>query len=72
VTRSADGADKIIIKRDDDGHYVYFSVHREDDSGSIIDFIQQRRRLNFGRREKRIAGLVRDIGPFPARLPCPS
>ena len=40
VMRSADGADRIIIKRDDDGHYVHFSEHRENDSGSVIDFIQ--------------------------------
>ena len=54
VMRSADGSDKIIIKRDDDGHYVYFSVHRDDDSGSIIDFIQQRRRLNLGAVRKEL------------------
>jgi hypothetical protein len=54
VMRSADGSDKIIIKRDDDGHYVYFSVHREDDSGSIIHFIQHRRRLNLGAVRKEL------------------
>ena len=35
--------DKIIIKRDHDGHYVYFSVRDESDNGSIIDFVQKRR-----------------------------
>lgn len=34
--------DKIVIKRGTDGHYVYFSVRRDDDNGSIIDFVQHR------------------------------
>ena len=40
--RHANG-DKIIIKRDSDQHYVYFSVRDESDNGSIIDFVQKRR-----------------------------
>src|ERR1700722_16602285 len=47
VMRAPDG-DKIIIKRDADGHFVFFPVHRDDDSGSIIDIIQNRRRLSLG------------------------
>jgi hypothetical protein len=39
VMRRPDGSDKIIIKRDGDGHYVFFSVHHEA-SGSIVDFVQ--------------------------------
>lgn len=35
---------KIIIKRDADGHIVCFSVRDDNDSGSIIDFVQKRRR----------------------------
>jgi hypothetical protein len=70
VMRSVDGADKIIIKRDDDGHYVYFSVHREDDSGSIIDFIQQRRRLNLGAVRKELRAWsgtsIPSLPAFPA------
>jgi hypothetical protein len=42
VMRDARG-DKIIVKRDADGHYVYFSIRRDDDNGSIIDFVQYRR-----------------------------
>lgn len=47
--------DKIIIARAPDGHYVYFSVRDAGDNGTIIDFIQHRRRLNLGqvRRELR-------------------
>ena len=42
VMRHPNG-DKLIIKRDADGHYVYFSVRDESDNGSIIDFVQRRR-----------------------------
>lgn len=31
--------DKIIVKRDADGHYVYFGV-RDEKGGTIIDFIK--------------------------------
>ena len=30
--------DKIVIKRDADGHWVYFSVRDDQDSGTVIDF----------------------------------
>jgi hypothetical protein len=72
VMRSADGSDKIIVKRDDDGHYVYFSVHREDDSGSIIDFIQHRRRLNLGAVRKELrAWSGTSVPSLPAFPPLP-
>lgn len=47
VMRHGNG-DKIIIKRDTDNNYVYFSVRDQADNGSIIDFVQ--RRLPTGRR----------------------
>lgn len=47
VMRHTNG-DKIIIKRDSDDHYVYFSVRDERDNGSIIDFLQRRERLTLG------------------------
>ena len=34
--------DKIIVKRGEDGHYLYFSVRDDHDNGSIIDFVQHR------------------------------
>jgi hypothetical protein len=33
--------DKIIVKRDPDGHYVYVSI-RDDKGGTIIDFMSHR------------------------------
>ncbi len=47
VMRHADG-DKIVIKRDADGHYVYFSVRSDSDNGSVIDFCLNRQGLNLG------------------------
>lgn len=47
VMRHGNG-DKIIVKKDHDGHYVYFSVRDERDNGSIIDFVQMRRPCSLG------------------------
>jgi hypothetical protein len=38
--RHADG-DKIIIARGEDGHWIYFSIHRPQRGGSVIDLVQQ-------------------------------
>ena len=40
------GGDKIVITRGEDRHWVYFSVRDEADNGSIVDFIQYRRRCS--------------------------
>lgn len=48
------GGDKIIIKRNGNGHYVYFSVRDDLDNGSIIDFIQKRQRLSLGNVRKEL------------------
>jgi hypothetical protein len=71
VMRHANG-DKIIIKRDSDNHYVYFSVRDEADHGTIIDFAQNRLRLNFGavRKELRLqVGRRSEALPYPPLLP---
>ena len=67
VMRHANG-DKIIIKRDAaDGHFVYFSVHRDDDKGgSIIDFVQNRQRLSLGAVRKELSPW---IGAAPIPVP---
>lgn len=53
VMRHANG-DKIIIKRDGDGHYVYFSVRDDGDHGSIIDFAKRRLGLSLGAVRKEL------------------
>jgi hypothetical protein len=47
VMRHPNG-DKIIISRQPDGHYTYFSVRSNDDNGTIIDFVKHRTGLNLG------------------------
>ena len=36
------GRDKIVIKRNGNGHYVFFSVRDDRDHGTITDFLQHR------------------------------
>jgi Toprim-like/Protein of unknown function (DUF3991) len=67
VMRHANG-DKIIIKRDADGHYVYFSVRDDRDHGTIIDFVQRRLRLSLGEIRKTLRpwiGRQAEIVPYP-------
>ena len=42
------GADKIVVKRNTNGHYVFFSVRDDLDHGTVIDFLQSRHNLNLG------------------------
>ena len=73
VMRHADG-DKLIIKRDADGHYVYFSVRDDSDHGTIIDFTQKRLRLSLGEIRKTLRPWVgrraTDL-PYPILAPTP-
>ena len=41
-------ADKIVVKRNHNGHYVFFSVRDDRDNGTIVDFLQRRQNLNLG------------------------
>jgi hypothetical protein len=52
VMRHPGTDDKIIVKRDQDGHMVYFSVRDDLDNGTIIDFVQKRRRFSLGQVRK--------------------
>ena len=42
------GADKIVVKRNGNGHYVFFSVREDGDNGTLIDFLQRRQNLSLG------------------------
>src|SRR5262245_32870020 len=42
------GADKIVVRCNRNGHYVFFAVRDDRDHGSIIDFLQRRQHLNLG------------------------
>jgi hypothetical protein len=58
--------DKIAIKSQKDGHYVYFSNRDGRDNGSIIDFVKNRKRIRLGaiRKELRLW-----IGQPPVPVP---
>jgi hypothetical protein len=64
VMRHSTG-DKVIIKRDTDNHYVFFSVHRQA-SGSIIDFVQAQQGLSLGAVRKELRPW---IGAPPVAVP---
>ncbi|HEY1575468.1 MAG TPA: DUF3991 and TOPRIM domain-containing protein [Terracidiphilus sp.] len=42
------GSDKIVVKRNGNGHYVFFSVRDDRDNGTVIDFLQRREHLSLG------------------------
>jgi len=42
------GGDKIVVKRNGNGHYVFFSVRDDNDNGTVIDFLQRRQNLSLG------------------------
>jgi hypothetical protein len=42
------GGDKIVVKRNGNGHYLFFSVRDDNDHGTIIDFVKGRQNLNLG------------------------
>ncbi|MCC7154564.1 MAG: DUF3991 and TOPRIM domain-containing protein [Bryobacterales bacterium] len=66
------GADKIVVKRNGNGHYVFFSVRDDDDHGTVIDFVQGRRNLSLGAVRKVLRGWIgRPATPrqFPALEP---
>lgn len=74
VLRHPDG-DKVVIARDAAGHWIYFSVRDDQDNGTIIDFIQQRRSRSLGevRRELRqwLPGCENAALPASARRSAP-
>ncbi len=69
VTMRGPGGDKIIIGRDaNSGHWIYFSVRDDADNGTIIDFIQNRQRLDLGGVRKELRPWVGE-NPAPPRRP---
>jgi hypothetical protein len=58
--------DKIAIKRDIDGHYLYYSNRDSLDNGSIIDFVMKRKHLSLGAVRKELRPW---IGQPPVDVP---
>jgi hypothetical protein len=66
VMRNGTG-DKVIIKRERDGHFIFFSVRDDRDNGSIIDFVANRKRLSLGYVRKELRPW---IGRAVTSCPC--
>src|SRR5262245_51857799 len=63
------GGDKIIIKRNGNGHYVFFSVRDAGDNGTIIDFIQTREHVDLGTIRKELRPWIGRPAVSPPPLP---
>src|SRR5262249_34101770 len=57
--------DKVVIRRNTNGHYVYFSVRDDRDNGTIVDFVQFRDRSSLGAVRK-------TLRPWIGRPPSPA
>jgi 5S rRNA maturation endonuclease (ribonuclease M5) len=57
--------DKIVIRRDSDGHWTYFSVRDDHDNGSVVDFLQRRRHISLGAVRKELRAWLREDRPRP-------
>jgi hypothetical protein len=56
VLRHPATGDKIIVRKDTDGHWTYFSIRDDQDNGTIVDFVAHRARhssLGWVRQELR-------------------
>ncbi len=61
--------DKIIVARDPEGHWVYFSVRDVHDHGTIIDFLQRRRGLSLGEVRQELRRWLGTGRPPPLSFP---
>jgi hypothetical protein len=61
-------ADKISIRKDIDGHYVYYSFREPGDHGTILDFVMRRQDKNFGEARKTLRIYV-GVASGPSALP---
>ena len=51
-----DNRDKLVVTRNKNNHWVYFSVRDNSDNGSIIDFHQKRTGNNLGKTRQELRG----------------
>ena len=60
VIENPDG-DKLIVAKDTDSHWIYFSVRDDSDNGSVIDFHQNRTGQNLGRTRQALRPWVNKV-----------
>src|SRR5690606_11820564 len=58
------GAVQIVVRRGANGHWQYFNPIDDADSGSVVDFVQNKEGLNLGQVRKVLRAWLRQ----PARL----
>ena len=64
--------DKIVVRKDRDGHWTYFSVRDDRDHGTIIDFVQRRVRHPFlGSVREELRSWLGTPRPLPEALELP-
>jgi hypothetical protein len=58
--------DKIVVRKDKDGHWTYFSVRDDRDHGTIIDFVQRRgRHVSLGSVREELRRWLGTARPVP-------
>jgi hypothetical protein len=72
VLRHPASDDKIVVRKDRDGHWTYFSVRDDRDHGTIIDFVQRRgRHLSLGSVREELRSWLGTPRPLPEALKLP-
>ena len=67
VLRHPTSDDKIVVAREQDGHWVYFSVRDEKDNGTVVDFVQKRQNKNLGEVRQELREYLGTPHPEKAR-----
>jgi hypothetical protein len=72
VLRHPASGDKIVVRKDRDGHWTYFSVRDDRDQGTVIDFVQRRgRHLSLGSVREELRSWLGTPRPLPEALELP-
>ena len=72
VLRHPASGDKIVVRKDRDGHWTYFSVRDDRDHGTIVDFVQRRgRHLSLGSVREELRSWLGTPRPLPETLERP-
>ena len=73
VLRQPSTGDKIVVRRDDDGHWTYFSVRDDRDHGTIVDFVGRRgRHASLGEVRQELRQWLGSSRPVPDYAPPPA
>jgi hypothetical protein len=65
VLRQPATNDKIVVRKDKDGHWTYFSVRDDRDHGTIVDFVQRRGRQSLGEVRQELRQWLGSPRPAP-------